>query len=714
MARPLCAAVIVARRCSSGAATATCGSSSSASAKSAQLAKDIALLSQTIRAARPAGESAVKTLPRCAPSTASSSSSCSSSKVAAGPTTSAASDLERLRHLSGQLAALPVEEVRADDLSAALHACGRARLAITSIASPASNDVAAVAAAGSRDLQECADDDWVSLVWRLAARLRELDGSGLAAAARAFASSRAADSSILECLQRRTVELATTRCSAAKSGAEDTLGSRDAVAIVSVLGSLAPNLRVRDEQLPRDERSQSLSMRPARQALDAHLASFASELSIRDIAFSIQNLLKLGKGRLEIVPASRPFILDRAAAVIASEDSVLDPIDAVRLVASYAKLGFRDAEVLQMVAQALAAGCERGTLIPPAYIPSLVLSMVTQLGPPPDALKSILETSLPAAVASFRIPELVLVVPALAFIPGLRARRRGLGHAVFGACLAAPLSALRPRAIVDVLRSAQVMEYIDAEFWVVAFREVENSIESGFSANVPWAADNLAATALIAGRTMASGRGRPSVGEVREADWNGDADASQVPLQTAVPAAARVLRVAANAAGGLIHDFTPRDLGILAIALSKADLEDGHLFALLSHRALELFGSGERFGARDVSQLLAALVAFGYQDELLLEALWDCANANLQSYDERARDIILSSFAALGTPPLRSSLPHRSSALAEALLEFELKRGKASDRAMEHLGSVEVCPVDGLHEAEVAVGRRPSAVDSMS
>ncbi|CAE8612188.1 unnamed protein product, partial [Polarella glacialis] len=345
-----------------------------------------------------------------------------------------------------------------------------------------------------------------------------------------------------------------------------------------------------------------------------------------------------------------------------SGSSEIDPRHVATLVAAYtalARLGARDEVVLEAAGAALQHCALQGRPVPPDYLPALVKALATKLRPAPLALARAVEASLPEAVPSLKIQDLSMVLQSLAFIPGLRAAKGGLGQRLFGGCLAAPLSALPPAGLVGALRSAWAMDYFDPSFWAPALRDAERRLTLSSEgqhltpmprqAGIVFAPDDLAGAALISARVVAA--------------------AAEASKATSPAAAAEA---AARQAAARIEELGPRELGMIGTALAKSGHEDGQIFALLSHRALQLLQSGPQFNSLDVSQLLAALAHFSYRDEALLDAVAAQLERGLATYDPKARDIVLWSFSELGGLPGGA---RRYPALGEALLEYELSLG---------------------------------------
>ena len=364
----------------------------------------------------------------------------------------------------------------------------------------------------------------------------------------------------------------------------------------------------------------------------------AGRMTLLDAAMALGGFARLGAeaGSLRVVIRSL-----MAAAVEQGAD--VDPKHLAMLLAAFsacARRGARDESGLIACAELLLACHARGRRLPPESLPPLVRGLATHLRPAPAPLVRALEASLPAAVGSMRLAQLEVLLAHLAFIPGLSGRR-GLGSAVFGACLAAPLEELSPAGLTGALRSAWSLGHLDPDFWVPALQVAESSIngrESSRRGGAPdaWTAEDLASVALVAARVVALASaaepGSPGVAAASAASGRGPL------LLTAAPAAASVVRVATGAATERASSLSPRDLGILATALARASVEDGSAFGVISHRALRLLRSPTSwavFNSRDIAQLLVALARFSYRDEELIGALADRVAANLPSYDEK-------------------------------------------------------------------------------
>ncbi|CAE7262348.1 unnamed protein product, partial [Symbiodinium sp. KB8] len=114
----------------------------------------------------------------------------------------------------------------------------------------------------------------------------------------------------------------------------------------------------------------------------------------------------------------------------------------------------------------------------------------------------------------------------------------------------------------------------------------------------------------------------------------------QEPSALAAPAAA-LLSSACDLALHRVSELGPRELGVLVTALAKAGVDDGRLFAALSHQTQQLTARGAEFNHLDLCQLLAALAHFGYRGP-----------------------------------------------------EHELTRGRTTERTQEHMLATEIYPID--------------------
>mmetsp|Transcript_75906 Transcript_75906/g.210697 ORF Transcript_75906/g.210697 Transcript_75906/m.210697 type:complete len:645 (-) Transcript_75906:37-1971(-) len=603
-----------------------------------------------------------------------------------------------LRKLSGaklagpnvRLASAVAALNRDDDVLVALYDCSRAR-------SPLSKELRARVAS------------------QLVPRLATTDSHGLVEAACACAAARASDATVLEAIARRAAQLVEDEGGV---NGDSPLGGRHAVKIVNRLGQLCTDGR-------RGAASAATSVAKTGKMLELVIARRVSQLSMADLGASLRGLAALGVGAKALVPAARPRVRELVDSTSSSHD--FDPHDGVRLVAAYARLGVRDKTVLSLVTDALAASCSRGRLVSPEFLLSLVHSLVTKLRPPPSALAAVIEASLPSAITSYSIPELVLVVPALAFVPGLRAERRHFGRVVFGACLSAPLGDFRPRALVGVMRSAKALEHRDVDFWVAAMSEAEKSMSAEGSSNSTWPIDAVTGVAHMASHIVAGAQPATAAeaglldASATVAIW---ATNTGPPLRAMYPAADCLLRAALVVAGARIQEFTPKDLGLLAVVLTKAKVDDGPLFALLAHQALELLQPSEvmaieesdrgataaaKFNCRDIAQVLVALATFGYRDDQLLRVLTRHVEEAIETYDAVARDIVLWSLAELGGVGVSSD---HCPTVADLLIEYELSKKRNTERTEEHLMSTEVFPASEPWAEERGVAREATPADS--
>eukprot|EP00929_Paragymnodinium_shiwhaense_P105505 TRINITY_DN70567_c0_g2_i1.p1 TRINITY_DN70567_c0_g2~~TRINITY_DN70567_c0_g2_i1.p1 ORF type:complete len:635 (+),score=155.48 TRINITY_DN70567_c0_g2_i1:181-1905(+) len=533
-------------------------------------------------------------------------------------------------------------------------------------------------------------------------RILSCSSDELAAAALAAVAARCSEPALLEALAARVAAL-DAEAQGAAVVRRGIWSAEDAATLAASLGQMQRECHGTQKRRPQP----SAGLRSACEVLESHAARQVDDMGWVDLAGALSGLSALGSPGTALTAAARRRVAALSRAV--KEGADLDPRHAVRLVATYARMRLRDEVVLGAATEALAIGCGRGLLVPADYLPSLIRSLATQLRPPPRGFDAVVESSLPPAISSFSMSDLVLVVPALAFVPGLRVVSHRDGHgqggpsfgkSVFGACLAAPLSALKPRALVGVMRSAWALSYADLDFWVPALREVEHSLAAGGA--TAWSMDDLASASLLAARIVAICNKAEAAAELGEAaaataTWAGE---TGPPLQAAYPMALTVLQAASATASSRSDELAPRDIAVAAVALAKAKLDDGALFSVLSYRAQVLLsGSSDdkaapahkRFGPRDVSQLLVALATFRFRDSMLLTALAQRADADLARYDAKAREMALWAFSELGGLPPGIAA---DCVLAEALVEYELSKGRATERTEDHLLSVEVLPED--------------------
>jgi len=263
----------------------------------------------------------------------------------------------------------------------------------------------------------------------------------------------------------------------------------------------------------------------------------------------------------------------------------------------------------------------------------------------------VIEASVPDAMDRWDRDSLVLLLRSVAFIPGIRANRQGFGRVLFGACLQAPLEALPAVGLASSLRSAWVLGHLDSAFWAPAIRDVRKSIDMAgrqTGRDQVWAVDDLACVARIAARVLAAAASKAPKGALDvPAVAASLAAAGKAPAYLiCAPAAHALLKSAADAAASRLEELSPREVGIFAIALAQANIDDGPLFGLLAHRALQMLqeeARGEKlhFNGKDVAQLFTALASFGYHDEALLNELAARAENDFEEYDAKAKDIVL-------------------------------------------------------------------------
>ena len=112
------------------------------------------------------------------------------------------------------------------------------------------------------------------------------------------------------------------------------------------------------------------------------------------------------------------------------------------------------------------------------------------------------------------------------------------------------------------MRSAWALGHEAPTFWAPVLQEAKGRED--------WQAQDLAAAALLAARLARL------------------AQASKEVPNAAVPAAWALLEVLFGLAVQRIHDFGPREVGLVATAMVRSGREDGYLFAALAHQALQL------------------------------------------------------------------------------------------------------------------------------
>ncbi|CAE7449265.1 unnamed protein product [Symbiodinium necroappetens] len=221
---------------------------------------------------------------------------------------------------------------------------------------------------------------------------------------------------------------------------------------------------------------------------------------------------------------------------------------------------------------------------------------------------------------------------------------------------------------VDALRAAWAAGYVTPGFWSPALREAEQRARAKDASFSP---EDIASAALLAARILAHLK----------------AAKRQEPSALAAPAAA-LLSSACDLALHRVSELGPRELGVLVTALAKAGVDDGRLFAALSHQTQQLTARGAEFNHLDLCQLLAALAHFGYRDEMLLQGLTSKVELAFSTYSAKSRDIVLSSLSELDFACAEHPL------LSEALKEHELTRGRTTERTQEHMLATEIYPID--------------------
>lgn len=572
---------------------------------------------------------------------------------------SAAPAKQRVHELCAQASRLPVDELSTGDLVNVLQVCG---------------------CHGRTSL-------WHNASALLPARLATADGRCVAEVARGYSWNRVQDQTVKRAVVDRAAALASARDDSGTLSASDTARLLRTLGwfLGNDTGYSKHNVGVANTQRPYSHLGFNLASR---------LIGHKKDLSLVDVVRSCEGLLQLGADCSGVLQEAQGEILRLLESM--QDTSDLDPRMVVKLLKMYHRAGLRDDVVVRMAVDALASCCARGQPVGIEDLPVLIWVVACKLGPPPVSLARVVEACLPQMASSLQLHSLALVLRGLPHVSGLQSEKRGLGSAVFAACLAAPLAALTPRALTDAMRSAWALGHTDPDFWVSALCEAEAKIlslgaSSGSSINSDgWDLKDLAGVALAGSRLISSTRAATT--------GQAPADAFPVlqgpPMRVALPAAERLVRMAVKAATVRVFALTPHQIGTLSISLAKAGIDEGQEFAMLAHRALELLKEGEKgiglakFGPKDVAQLLAGLAHFQFRDEPLLSALASCIEVDLDSYDEVGRDIVLWSFSKLGGLPSGQELPR----LDDALLEYDLARGHATSRSESHFVSMEVLP----------------------
>ncbi|CAJ1399606.1 unnamed protein product [Effrenium voratum] len=507
--------------------------------------------------------------------------------------------------------------------------------------------------------------------------LAELERGGavrLAHFAKAYAALRVRDPPVLQALQRRSAELQLSWNIQGRSLAE----------LLDSLGKLAGHGEAggsRREPQGREEREAwiDLGWRGLSQHVRTHFLQSASQMRLIDLAVGLGGLARL-EASPEVLTGVQHVVITALG-----QDEPLDPRHVATLVASYsafARLGFRDDAVLDAAGAALERCCREGRDLPVGYLLPFIKSLATHLRPAPKKLAQVLEVAIPRVSEQLTLQQLEGIVECLAFVPHLRGSRNSLGQRLFDACLAAPLSAIKTPALIGAMRSAWSLGYREPGFWAPALEDARRRADAelaALAAGSGWAVGDVAYAALLAARVMR----KPKEKEPKPAHLDTSPDAAAAPARG-------LLGVICQLALRRMPGFQPREMGILATALVSSDQEDGHLFAALSFRALDLLHRKEAFNSLDLCQLLLALAHFGYRDELLLKALAGRLEGSWDHCDEKARDIAMWSFSQLGGVPGKDAHPR----LAEALVEYELSQGKATDRTEEHMTAAEIAPLE--------------------
>mmetsp|Transcript_44631 Transcript_44631/g.105841 ORF Transcript_44631/g.105841 Transcript_44631/m.105841 type:complete len:617 (-) Transcript_44631:121-1971(-) len=573
--------------------------------------------------------------------------------------------IAELQELRLQIRSLALSDLHAFQLTRLLVACGRAQIKDAQIWEPASK--------------------------LLASRLNaaEVHESALVSLTHAYATTSVRSDAVLRCIVPAVIERA--------QGGEFVIEPQAAARLARYLGKTYAAYGVVNQkgrwrlgaamyETTRDAGQRgAFSLPDSKQlasVLEARIAGGIAELQAAEIAEALAGLAALAGKAEALATAAHSRLL------LLLDQQAIDVNVACMLIRAYGALRYRDTPVLQALLEYLAAAASKGQLVSAGNLARVVHACTVTLRPALPSFAPVVATSLPKVVHQLEMQQLIVVVTSLGFVPGLEASRVGLGSAAFGAVMAMPISSFPSDALVAILRSAWVLRYRDVDFWTVLLREVTKRVESESATFATGASrDILGMSALLAARVIAAaGNSDHPVGLTSEL---------APPLQACRPAAEDLLQAVSELARLRCAKLSPREVGIFAISMAKAGFEDGGLFAAIAHRAMELLSSQDsargrwKFGSKDSAQLLAGLARFQFADEPLLEALALHIERDFDSYDKLARRIILVAWSKLGGLPEGTSCPLQ----AEALLEYELTHGRATDRSGPHLDVLEIEPM---------------------
>mmetsp|Transcript_47220 Transcript_47220/g.109222 ORF Transcript_47220/g.109222 Transcript_47220/m.109222 type:complete len:532 (+) Transcript_47220:367-1962(+) len=216
---------------------------------------------------------------------------------------------------------------------------------------------------------------------------------------------------------------------------------------------------------------------------------------------------------------------------------------------AHARIQRRDVGLLEAVAAELRRRCSQGTPIPARFLPSLVRAFAVRLEVCPQHFVEVVELSLPQVVGEMDTPSVVLTIPSLVHIVGLRAPL-SFCQPVFDHCLPMLiLGQLTCKAVVGILDAAARLRHRHPTFWVDSLRTCGNSIRRGL-----WEGKHIGTLSLLVSSVCAASAWPSFPAEEVIGFFQSVAEGSRVTLDTFDLQSFADLAVACKVAG--VHTTT--------------------------------------------------------------------------------------------------------------------------------------------------------------
>lgn len=167
---------------------------------------------------------------------------------------------------------------------------------------------------------------------------------------------------------------------------------------------------------------------------------------------------------------------------------------------AHARLQRPNDELLSLVTAELRAQCERGRPVPANLLPSIVHALVSRLEFCPPDLTQVVQYSLPRVIANMEKSDVVLTVPPLAHMLGLRADVDFCGP-VFGRCLEV-MGKLTHGAMTSLVHTASQLLYSSPAFWREAVRQTTAAMSCS-----TWEGKYVATLTFSVAKVVISSRG---------------------------------------------------------------------------------------------------------------------------------------------------------------------------------------------------------------